>query len=190
MPNARVRASATALPKIIRPIALDNRSPNLGTGKLAQVGPVSGDPDAPDPIRDFIDDPTAMPDQYAMYINGTCLDPVIKHGECVLIDKTQPYKPGDLVLIYRRREATPPGQFQSQLKRLIMKPPHWVKFPYREHPQSEIASLVIVEMINPQRQLAFRCGDILAIHKCLGPVPAGVLRVKAELPEGARRREL
>src|SRR5665213_4381952 len=138
MPNATVRASAKALPKAFQP-------------------PV--DPNAPDPVRDFIDDPSVLPDQYAMYVNGTCLEPEILNGTCVLIDKAQAYRPGDLVPIYRRREATPPGQFQSQLKRLVMMPPHWVRFPYREHPQGEIASLVIVEMINPRRQLAFRCGD-------------------------------
>jgi hypothetical protein len=99
---------------------------------------------APHPVRDFIDDPSILPDRYAMYIHGNCLEPQIPDGECVLIDKTASYKPGDLVMIYRRREAVPLGQFQGQSKRLVMAPPSWVKFPYREHPATSFAAMLFL----------------------------------------------
>jgi hypothetical protein len=61
MPNDTVRASAIALPIL----------------------------NYPDPARDFVEDPSGKPDQYAMYVNGTCLEPEILNGASVLIDRTQ-----------------------------------------------------------------------------------------------------
>lgn len=164
MPNATVRASATALPKA-KP-AVDQR--------------------APDPQRDFIEDLSILPDRYAMNVSGHCLEPEIPDGSCVLIDKTAPYKRGDLVMVYRRIEKVPAGVFQAQLKRLVMAPPSWVTFPYSESPQSEIAALVVIEMINPSRQFAVRCADILGIHKCLGIMPPDMPRVRMSLAEARK----
>jgi hypothetical protein len=52
------------------------------------------------------------PVRRAIHVYGNCLEPEISDSECVLIDKTAPYKVGDLVMIYRRREVVPPGQDQ------------------------------------------------------------------------------
>ena len=42
--------------------------------------------------------------------------------------------------------------------------PPWVKsFPHKEHPDSTIRGLTIVEMLNPDRQLFLRCEDTLKI---------------------------
>ena len=41
--------------------------------------------------------------------------------------------------------------------------------------QAPITSAVIIgEMNNPRAKVVWRCSDLLAMHRCLGPVPAGV----------------
>ena len=50
-----------------------------------------------------------------------------------------------------------------------MPPPHYVKFPWREHPQSEVRALVIVEMTNPGRQFAVKCEHLLGITSASAP---------------------
>jgi hypothetical protein len=48
----------------------------------------------------------------------------------------------------------------------------WVKkFPYSDHPGSDVAALIMVEQINPPINYAIECRDILAIHKAIGYVP-------------------
>jgi hypothetical protein len=56
-----------------------------------------------------------------------------------------------------------------------MAPPHYVSFPWREHPKSEVHALIIVEMLNPPKQFAYKCEHLLGVHKCLGPVPADAI---------------
>ncbi len=162
MPNRTVRASAQALPKEIF--------------------------DRPRPVEaDFIDDLSFLPNRYGLVCVGDCLDPLVPNGETILVDKTEPYAPGDLVVVFRKRECTPGGKFQGLVKRLVMAPPSWVKFPCRDHPQSELAALVVVETLNPPAQFAYRCADLLGIHKCLGVMPAEMTRAKAPLPDGCCR---
>jgi hypothetical protein len=118
-------------------------------------------------------DPTTAPDQYALLVRGACMAPLLPDGSAALIDKRLPYESGDLVVIYLRPEAIKSGQSNCMLKRLVSMPPWVTSFPYREHPQSEVHALATAEMLNPARRVYFRCADILAIHRCLGPVPAG-----------------
>lgn len=161
MPNATVRANARTLPKARRPVP---------TGK------------------DFVDDVSYLPDRYAMPVFGDCLEPEIHSGAVLLFDKTQPYKVGDLVVVFRRHEATPEGQFQAMVKRLIMAPPHWVTaFPFNDHPQSDVLAIVGLEMLNPRRRFTMRCADILGIHKCLGVASPEMRRVTMQIPAGSVR---
>ena len=37
--------------------------------------------------------------------------------------------------------------------------------------QSDVHALIIVEMLNPPKQFAYKCEHLLGIHKCLGRVP-------------------
>ena len=165
MPNATVRASAIALPDARAAI----------------------DPRAPDLQRDFIDDPSALPDRYAMRVVGHCLYPAIRDGDLLLFDKTADFGPGDLVMVYLRREAVKPGQFQAIVKRAVMVPPAFVTLPWRDHADSAFKPVVRLEMDNPQRRFPIRCADVLAIHKCLGPMPQGGETVRASLPAACRR---
>jgi hypothetical protein len=102
----------------------------------------------------------------------------------LLFDRNEPYKVGDLVVVFRRQEATPQGHFQAMVKRLVMAPPPWVKaFPFSDHPQSDVLALVGLEMLNPRRQFVMRCADLLGIHKCLGVAPSGATRATMAFPK-------
>lgn len=125
-------------------------------------------------------DPNTLPDRYAMRCIDNCMEPEIKDGDAILCDRTLPYASGDLVAIWIAPEHRRPGGLEAIVKRLVMSPPPWVKFPHRDHPDSELKALIIVEMLKPRRQLAYRCSYIAAIHRCLGPVPADVETVRSE----------
>jgi len=147
--------------------------PALKTARLAKFATRSAKldvaPAAPTP--DFID-PSELPDRYAMIVQGVCLEPEIKDGDCLMFDKTVPYKAGDLVILFKRPERVQPGRLPAIVKRLVMAPPPWVKFPHVEHPNSDVHALLIAEQFNPKGSFAIPCADLLAVHKCLGPVPA------------------
>lgn len=128
-------------------------------------------------------DPSELPDIYAMVCEGVCLEPEIKNGACLMFDKNAPFKVGDFVILYRRPELVRPGEHQAIVKRLVMAPPPWIKFPYREHPDSNVRALLIAEQFNPRGCFRIPCEDLLAVHKCLGPVPKGVKRIKATKDE-------
>jgi hypothetical protein len=117
-------------------------------------------------------DPATLPERYILIVDGACLEPDIPNGSHVLIERDGKVAAGDLAVLYFKPDRIPPGEGNSSLKRVVMAPPHYVKFPWREHPQSEVHALVIVKMTNPSRQFAVKCEHLLGIHKCLGRVPA------------------
>ena len=156
MPNATLRANART----------------LSNAKRRQPTP-----------PDFMDDLSFLPDRYAMPVVGDCLAPVISDGAMLLFEKSAPYRVGDLVVLFRRREATPKGKFQAIVKRLVMAPPPWVTFPWRDHPESDVLALVLVEMLNPHQRVNMLCSDLLGIHKCLGVAPPDLTRVAFEFPD-------
>ena len=77
-------------------------------------------------------------------------------------------QPGDLVALWLRPEKVPAGEPPVRIKRLVTAIPPFVRFPYREHPESELHALVIVETTNPKQQFGMRCADLLAIHRFIG----------------------
>lgn len=124
----------------------------------------------PAPVPTFID-PADLPDQYVMRVSGDCMSPEFKHGDALWFDKNAVPAVGDAVIFYLRPELVKQGGFQAQIKRLTMAIPPWVKFPYREHLDSSVAALLVVESLNPRRMIAIRCEDVLAVHKCMGHMP-------------------
>ena len=119
----------------------------------------------------IVTDPATLPDRYIVRLEGNCLEPAFPNGTPVVIDKKGKVGPGDFVVLFFKPEHVPAGKHQAILKRVVMAPPPYVKFPFREHPQSDVHALVIVEMTNPPRQFAYKCEHLLGIHKCVGPVP-------------------
>jgi hypothetical protein len=58
------------------------------------------------------------------------------------------------------------------VKRLVLAIPKGVTFPYEEHPDSMVTPCIVAEMNNPPRQFIVKCSDVLAVHKCMGILPA------------------
>ena len=115
--------------------------------------------------------PDALPDRYILTTDGTCMEPEIPNGAKVICDKTAKPIAGDLAVLFFRPECVPAGEHSAQLKRLVLSIPPFVKFPWRDHPDSNLRPILIVEMSNPPRQFHYRCDQLLAVHKCLGLVP-------------------
>jgi hypothetical protein len=118
-------------------------------------------------------DPHTLPDLYCLGLDGDCLAPLIPDRAAVMIKKSEPFGVGDVVCIWFRPELVAPGGPRSWLKRITMNAPPWVKFPYKDHPKSDVAALIMVEQLNPPIGYAVKCKDILAIHKAGGYSPAG-----------------
>ncbi len=130
---------------------------------------------APKRKFDFLD-PSELPGLYIMICEGTCLEPEIRDGASLIFDKNAPFIAGDLVGIFRRPELVQPGHHQMIVKRLVGNP--GVSFPHRDHPQSEIRAMLMAEQLNPGRRFYIPCEEIIAVYKCLGPVPKGTKRIK------------
>lgn len=135
-------------------------------------------------VPDFITDPSALPEIYAMICAGDCMSPEIKDGEAVGFLRDAPIERGDLAAFFFKPELVPPGQLQVAIKRVLIAPPPWVEFPYREHPDSEVRAVVIAEQINPYKQYSIPCTHLLGIHKCLGVMPEERLN-RTDLPSEA-----
>jgi hypothetical protein len=110
-------------------------------------------------------DPARLPPKYALRLRGDCMQPLIADNAVIEVSSTQAVKPGDIAVFWFRPECLKPGDTPCSLKRVVLAPPSYVKFPWKEHPDSTVHALVIVEMLNPPRQLHYRCADILAMHK-------------------------
>jgi hypothetical protein len=122
------------------------------------------------PIADL----SAFPDEYALRVTGTCMEPLLADKCAAVFSKTAKWKVGDIVAVWMRPEVLGPGDLQASVKKLTMAPPFYVRgFPYNEHPESNVNALMCVESLNPRRRLIARCADILAIHKLVTVVNDG-----------------
>jgi hypothetical protein len=136
-----------------------------------------------EPSRPAID-PATLPDEYCMALDGDCLEPVIPNGAAVMLRKSESYGVGDVVAIWLKPEAVRPGAHPVLLKRITMKAPPWVKgFPYADHPESEVAAIMMVEQLNPPASYTVTCRSILAIHKAVGYSPVDVKLGEVVAPE-------
>jgi hypothetical protein len=118
--------------------------------------------------------PDDLPETYVMTGDGRCLEPEIMDGTKLLFSRVEPYKPGDFVAIFKRREFTAPGEHQILVKKLVFAPgPRFWSKP-DEYEKGNIAPVVIARMLNPDRALSFDTSTLLGIHKCLGPLPKGM----------------
>ena len=114
-------------------------------------------------------DPSALPDQYALTVVGSCMAPAIPHGARATFSKTEKYGQGDIVVIWFRPEFVKDGDAPCALKRLTLALPPWVKgFPYTDHPQSDVAAAIAFEQDSPRRTYSMKCRDVAAIHKFTG----------------------
>lgn len=125
---------------------------------------------------------------YALTLDGDCLEPLIPDGASVIIQKSASYSVGDIVCVWWRSEFVQPGMYQGWLKRVTMAVPPWVKkFPYNDHPKSDVKAIGVFEQLNPPQTYAVPCERIHAIHKAVAYGPAatgGKVRSDRLLPIG------
>jgi hypothetical protein len=111
-------------------------------------------------------------DTYAMKVVGSCLDPIVPDGSVIVLSKTDKAGIGDVVCLYMRSsDGSPDGS--PQVKRLVMAVPHFVTFPFDDHPGSEVTPIFTVEQLNPPRRYCVRCRDVQAMHRAIGVVLDG-----------------
>jgi hypothetical protein len=150
---------------LFRPMFPPHEAPDTARGvtKRRRAAPAP----TPAPLVDF----EAFPDVFALTLNGDCLQPLIYDTSSAVIQKSAPYAVGDIVCVWFKPEFLRPDQPQAWLKRLRMAIPPWVRFPYREHPQSEITAIAMFEQLNPVRRYSVPCSHIAAIHRVIGICP-------------------
>jgi hypothetical protein len=119
-------------------------------------------------------DPDTLPDLYCAKLEGDCLEPFLPDGASVALQKTATYTVGDIVCIWWQSEFIKPGMRPGWLKRIRLNAPPWVKkYPYSDHPGSDVGALIVLEQLNPPRTYSVPCSHIRAIHKAIGYIPAG-----------------
>ena len=116
----------------------------------------------------FIDPASITTRFYGMVLAGTCLQPEYMDGDTVIFDREAPLENGCFANFFYRPELAAPGHRSVALKRLVFAPRPFVTFPWRDHPNSTVTPIIIVEQFNPQQQWSVRCADLLAVHRCLG----------------------
>ncbi len=95
--------------------------------------------------------PSDDPDLYGLYVEGDCLAPVVSHGDLVFASPATPPKAGMVVAIWPRDD-------QPVVKRLLFDvPPPWT-------PGSTVAGVLIVQTINPPKQLQITMDKIDHVH--------------------------
>ena len=104
--------------------------------------------------------PALFPPQYVMRASGHCMEPEIPDGARLLFERDALCLPGDVVAIFRRPESVAPGEHAVLVKELLHITP--------DLPGTPGGMLVL--MRNPRKLLFFPKRDVVALHKCLGPV--------------------
>jgi hypothetical protein len=141
------------------------------------------------PARPLVD-LDGFPDVYSLCLEGECLEPLVPDGASVVLQKSAAYTVDDIVCIWWRPEFVTPGRYQGWLKRVRMAAPPWVKkYPYNDHPESDVGAVIVMEQLNPSQCYAVPCNRIHAIHKAVAYGPAatvgGSIRSDQLMPIGA-----
>ena len=112
-----------------------------------------------------------FPNEYALHLEGTCLEPLLFDGTALMMDKSAAHAPGDFVGIWFRTHAWKDDaqRHQAWIKKIKVAAPPWVKsFPYDDNPKSEVQAVMVFEQLNPKGHYIVPCRDIWAIHKVTG----------------------
>jgi len=118
-------------------------------------------------------------------LSGDCLDPAFTHDDKIVLDIEAALDAGCYACLYCRPELVKPGLLAIALKRLVTPVPDHVRFPYREHPDSEVTQIIIVEQHNPPKRWVVECEWLLAVHRCIGRLTDPNVRAQLEA-EGYR----
>ena len=133
-------------------------------------------------------DGTVFADTYGCRVHGDCLFPEIKDGDMALASPSAEPLRGDFVVLHFASGAPP------QIKRLVMAP--GIPVGTKLHPDSDVQFLVVVEMLNPPRQLMAPINRLTAMHKVVGLIRKDEVAALRNLPplptatiKPARRRK-
>lgn len=127
-----------------------------------------------------------LPSVYAIEADGSCMDPIIKSGEKIEVRRGETIRAGDVVVLYFRSHIQLPNGWAALVKRIRKVPPKWLQFPYDHDISDGEPPFIVVEQINPHRLYKIVCTDILAVHCCVGPIPAErCYRASITKPEAA-----
>ncbi|WP_158808441.1 hypothetical protein [Beijerinckia sp. L45] len=120
----------------------------------------------------FVSEPSTFPPVYGLPISGSHMAPEYTNGCVARIDRDAVYRAGDVVAVWYRPEVLKPGSAQAMFMRVVIMPSFGrVDFPYNDHPDSEVQSVVMLGSDDkPDTMLPVRCSWILAIHKAVGAV--------------------
>lgn len=114
-------------------------------------------------------DPRDLPAVYASTVAGTCIEPWIFDGETLVFEKDGTPDVGDLVGLWvLPKGSNDPRDAERGVKRLVMGAWEGMVYPYKPHPNSNVAPLIVVEMLNPRRRFHIPCDRILALHRVTG----------------------
>lgn len=105
-------------------------------------------------VVDYIDRPPQLaqaPNGYATYVFGTSMEPRYHPGEIVYMHPGRPLTAGCYVLvqIQPKQPGDPPGAY---VKRYVRRTP----------------TKLVVEQLNPSKEIEFPLKDVLAIHRIVG----------------------
>ena len=120
-------------------------------------------------------DPRTFPDAYGLAVVGNCMAPAYPDGCTVRIAKSEPYGHNDVVVVWWRPDLVAAGRAPCMIKRIVMVAPPWVKsYPYKDNPKSDVRAMIMLGRDDrPDEMIPVRCADIIAIHKCVGPLADG-----------------
>ena len=125
-------------------------------------------------------DPNLLPNLRLRQLHGAGLRRRLPR-QC---DENGALRAGDVVVLWFRPELITPGGLPGIIKRVGMMPPPWVTSSYRDHPQSEVLALIMLETNDqPDKLLRVRCRDLLAIHNDRGAFK-GVARITDDVKAG------
>lgn len=116
--------------------------------------------------------PEDMPDRYELTIAGACCEPAFKDGSLIEVSRSEKAQPGDFIVLFLDPAKLKPGVSQVQLKRLVLGVPQtfWDD-PGTWAERSNIAPMMLVEMLNPARTLSIKPSILLGYHKVIGVLP-------------------
>ncbi len=114
----------------------------------------------PEPRHFF--DGVVQPDAYGCPLSGTCMAPVLNDGDMLLLSPAGLPQPGNFVLLIPAQGGTP------WLKRLVLAPMLPVGNPL--HPDSDVAPVLIVDMLNPPRRFIVSTDRLAAMHRVVGVI--------------------
>lgn len=114
---------------------------------------------------------------YGLRCFGDCCEPVIPDGATVIIDHRDTFGAGDFVALWVAKRD---GNIEAIVKRLLLNLAPWARFPHRVQGIENVTPLLVVETLNPPRQLQIDLSRVYAVHRVIGWAPP-----RPEVPIGA-----